>query len=128
MSAGVIIRPVIEEATKTITIDVPPTWKLIVRTVADPATQSGGENISQQPSSGKHIPPGDRNAPYPTPAVLEALGFSSAQKYRDAHLDREYPQQQITEPSDDESEDTPYQVDLANKIRKLASERTPGWY
>lgn len=39
MSTGVIIHPVIEEATKTITITVPPTWKLIVRTVADPSTQ-----------------------------------------------------------------------------------------
>ena len=104
-----------------------PTWKLIVRTAADPATQPGGENIRQQPPSDKHIPTGDRNAPYPTPAVLEALGFSSAQRYRDAHLAREYPQPQVTAPSDDEFEDTPYQVDLANKIRKLASERTPGW-
>jgi hypothetical protein len=126
MSSGVIIHPVIEEASKTITITVPPTWKLIVRTVADLSTQPVSETTTQRTTT-KHIPAEDRNAPYPTPAVLEALGFSKVQAYRDAHLSREYPQHQAIAPSDDESEDTPYQVDLANKIRKLASERTPGW-
>jgi len=126
MSTGVIIHPVIEEATKTITITVPPTWKLIVRTVADPSTQPVSETTAQ-PTTTKHIPAEDRNAPYPTPAVLKSLGFSKAQAYRDAHLSREYPQHQTIAPPDDEPKDTPYQVDLANKIRELASGRTPGW-
>lgn len=91
-------------------------------------SEMSGGVIIEEATSGESIPVGDRSAPYPTPAVLKALGFSSAQKYRDAHLTREYPQQQqVTAPSDDEFEDTPYQVELANRIRKLVNERTPGW-
>jgi len=127
MSTGVTIRPVIEEATKTITITVPPTWKLIILTVADTSTQPVDETTAQQQTIANHIPAGDRNAPYLTPAVLEALGFSNQQDYRDAHLAREYPEHFNTTPSDDESGDTQYQIDLTNKIQQLASARTQGW-
>jgi hypothetical protein len=72
---------------------------------------------------------GDGKIPYPPPAVLKVLGFSNVQEYRDAHLAREYPQRGTTATSDetDGSEDTQHQIDLTNKIQKLASERSHGW-
>jgi hypothetical protein len=100
-----------------------------VRTVPEPHTQSLMESITQRTRTLAKLSTGDRNAPYPPPAVLKALGFSNVQEYRDAHLAREYPQRGTTATSDetDGSEDTQHQIDLTNKIQKLASERSHGW-